>query len=1192
MAKSSEPAGRERAARGADGRDLEKSVAEACRRLGYEVKSLTRRDGRKIDVLARRPGGESRAEIVLECRDRAKPLSDQDVQDFVSVVDAARSGGGGIQAGVLVSRNGFTPDAKAVAYTREYVRLLTWEELARVGSARELEQGLLSADAELREAVMSYLERMLGELGREDWLARAYRAAAMPVPVFERPLQVRTLGGHGSEFRDADDVADSSRRLVILAGPGAGKTWLARRITRRAAEKALGALRSGARADDVELPLFVTCDEFKRHDSDRRDAAVNPSVDRFPPGTARSVDRLKKYLRDRKEKVLLVLDSLDEASAGGRDISQALISSWRVVLTSRHHSWHEGLWPGEAATVTVELLGLSYPSEVRDFAREWFKSVGGDGQVPPGAPGQEAETFMSRLARNPAARDLCTVPLFLTFLCMVGSGGGSDWDLPRTRTELLDQVVTRLLKSSWRGPCEGSRNDTALKEIAQEWAWNAAVNHSLSGLSEWPETFDVVSPGRGQAPDRDDLRCLDALIPPQSPPDADFPEDIARRGFVHRVVREHLVSGYVGTLPTDEAFKELLSHWWFDDTWENIIPSAIVKHGSRDELLSRLGKATATGKIRPGVRDVLSGASALNFLRVCAESRPEQWNSDNRARLHAAREQNATSMPTLVAGSHDWRDSNPRAVSALIAYLPDAGYATGEVAQALAGLATTPETRSAAVSALIAYLPDAGNRAGEVARALADLDSSDEAHAAAVSALIDRLPDAGYATGGMAQALAGLATTPETRAAAVSALIACLPTAGYATGEVAQALTGLDSSDETRAAAVSALIAYLPDAGYRTGEVTWALAGLATTPETRAAAVSAFIAYLPDAGNRAGEVARVLAGLAITPETRAAAVSALIDRLPTAGHATGEMAQALTGLDSSDEARAAAVSALIAYLPNAGDQTGEIARALVGLDSSDETRAAAVSALIALIAHLSFVGYRPGEVARALADLDSSDEAVSAFIAYLPDAGWRTGEVARALVSLDSSDEARAAAVSALIAYLANTAGNVTGGMARALADLATTPETRAAAVRALIACLPTAGHATGEVTRALADLDSSDEARAAAVSALIAYLPYAGYRTGEVGRALVGLDSSDETRAAAVSALIACPPNADNETGGMTSTLVGLATTPETRAAAVRALIARLPSAGDETGEVARALRRVCAFSQWWAQLSMHEQT
>ena len=77
--------------------------------------------------------------------------------------------------------------------------------------------------------------------------------------VIERKLRVATAGRAGERDIDADAMAQQCRRLVILGGPGSGKTWLARRTARRCAEDALEALAAGAILDEVELPLYTTC---------------------------------------------------------------------------------------------------------------------------------------------------------------------------------------------------------------------------------------------------------------------------------------------------------------------------------------------------------------------------------------------------------------------------------------------------------------------------------------------------------------------------------------------------------------------------------------------------------------------------------------------------------------------------------------------------------------------------------------------------------------------------------------------------------------------------------------------------------------------------------------------------------------------------------------------------------------------
>ena len=78
------------------------------------------------------------------------------------------------------------------------------------------------------------------------------------------------------------------QRLVILGGPGAGKTWLAKRTARRCAEEAIAALAAGSTLDEIELPLYTTCSRLFSAHGDIREAAVsalsNSSLTWVAPG--------------------------------------------------------------------------------------------------------------------------------------------------------------------------------------------------------------------------------------------------------------------------------------------------------------------------------------------------------------------------------------------------------------------------------------------------------------------------------------------------------------------------------------------------------------------------------------------------------------------------------------------------------------------------------------------------------------------------------------------------------------------------------------------------------------------------------------------------------------------------------------------------------------------------------------------
>ena len=197
----------------------------------------------------------------------------------------------------------------------------------------------------LRESLVRYLTVLVDDVTVDPW-PRAHGEPVLSVTDLELTLTVtagRADGGGGGQDLAADEVADTSRHLVVLGGAGTGKTWLARRIARRAAEVALESLWAGASVEDVEVPLLVTCEQFRTVAGTPRQAAIGPAIDSRSDLGAGVANLLKVHLLERDDGVLTVLDSLDEATTGRRDVDHALIGTWRTVITTRPDAWH-GQW--------------------------------------------------------------------------------------------------------------------------------------------------------------------------------------------------------------------------------------------------------------------------------------------------------------------------------------------------------------------------------------------------------------------------------------------------------------------------------------------------------------------------------------------------------------------------------------------------------------------------------------------------------------------------------------------------------------------------------------------------------------------------------------------------------------------------------------------------------------------------------
>jgi hypothetical protein len=108
--------------------------------------------------------------------------------------------------------------------------------------------------------VKIYLTTLIKWLSTDPWLQDSLpgHTALSPAEI-ERKLAIVAGAGNEQQDLDADSLARECARLVVLGGPGSGKTWLARRTARLCAEEALEDLGAGVSIDEVELPLYTTC---------------------------------------------------------------------------------------------------------------------------------------------------------------------------------------------------------------------------------------------------------------------------------------------------------------------------------------------------------------------------------------------------------------------------------------------------------------------------------------------------------------------------------------------------------------------------------------------------------------------------------------------------------------------------------------------------------------------------------------------------------------------------------------------------------------------------------------------------------------------------------------------------------------------------------------------------------------------
>ncbi|MGH3280202.1 MAG: NACHT domain-containing protein, partial [Trebonia sp.] len=558
--------------------------------------------------------------------------------------------------------------------------------------------------ASLALSITIYLERLIQWLATDPWPSDSrFGGPSLKPAAIEQKLRILTDdGSQGEEYADADDLSGRCVRLVVLGGPGSGKSWLARRAARQCAEAALDALAAGALPDDVELPLYTTCARLLSvlPGEGFRHAVVASALGQLPDlGGSDAFDAVRELFEARTARTLLVTDSLDEAHGADDRIRQldTLPTAWRVILTSRPASWqHQLSITGKDATRrVVELQPLRYPDDVEPFISGWFIEQ----------PTQ-AGALITQLRNRPALQKAATVPLILAFFCILSA----DESLPENRADLYAKVIRRMLTGHWRGARSPSDSVDFLG-ILREWAWSAASSDPASGIGAWKDDFPTCLDAGGR-------EALDHVAVPAPLTPADVDLGVTRRRFVHRVLQEHLVAEYVARMPATRAADELVRHLWYDRDWEYAAPAALAMHPEHSLVLMALMRRAAKGRPVSRILDEVDGCWELRrFLaRVALEScEDDAWTPDavhliQQARLDLAESADPRDLGIIMTA--EWPTSNRLILQSLLAELPEACLRGrgDELAEAIGALGPTQEELASGREALLGLLPYAVDR--------------------------------------------------------------------------------------------------------------------------------------------------------------------------------------------------------------------------------------------------------------------------------------------------------------------------------------------------------------------------------------------------------------------------------------------------------------------------------------------------
>lgn len=731
-----------------------------------------------------------------------------------------------------------------------------------------------------RGEITIYLQTLIAWLNADLW-PHWFGDQALAPAAIERELGVRAADR--AREQDADVAARQCQRLVILGGPGSGKTWLAERTARICAEEALQALAAGATLDEVELPLYVICSRLASAGGDIREAVVCSAFEGVGDlGGSRITKALREFFTERNAPTLLVIDSLDEARDADERLRQAdsLPPPWRIVLTSRQGSWNRQLSirEGDDSHRVAELQPLRYPDDVEAFIQRWF-----------GSRPKWGKDLAAQIAQRPDLQQSATVPLILAFYCILGGGQ----PLPDLRRDLYTRVLRRILTGRWRGS-DGRKvdADTCLHTL-RAWAWAGTTSHPVSDVGAWADDIPTERDWLDEA----HQDALDHVAAPFGLPDIDRGKSLRR--FIHRSIREYLVAEHVASLPLDQAAEALLPHLWYDPDWEHAAPAAIAMHPDHDYLLQDLMcRAARSDQIPTDLSVIDAGWEFRRLLaRIAAESNHADWSPDVAAMIGGARVELAQSgrIDDLGGAAH-WDTSNRQAREALLRLLAREtnSQEVARLVPAVTRLATTEDDKRQARQALLKLLDHetnglvAAKLVPEVARLDPTAQDKRQGRKALLALLVrlargDRvLLVAGIEATMLTDAVTQLDATPADKHMARQALLwlTGVPDGLVATG-AADGLARLDPPRTDKQQAREALLTLLESQNRHAALLAYRVAQLDPPAADRRRAREALLGLLADENNswESSMLAETVAETAVTAADKRQARQALLGLL-------------------------------------------------------------------------------------------------------------------------------------------------------------------------------------------------------------------------------------------------------------------------------------------------------------------------